>query len=71
MRSAESEMRKIKGEINALKSTGGYSEEIKKKEKQLKAYKDKYDEISNVTGIKKDIKRLSVYNTWRNALFMV
>ena len=63
MRSAESEMRKIKGEINALKSTGGYSEEIKKKEKQLKAYKDKYDEISNVTGIKKDIKRLSVYNT--------
>lgn len=63
MRSAESEMRKIKGEINALKSTGGYSEEIKKKEKRLKAYKDKYDEISNVTGIKKDIKRLSVYNT--------
>ena len=63
MRSAESEMRKIKGEINALKSTGGYSEEIKKKEKQLKAYKDKYDEISNVTGIKKDIKRLSFYNT--------
>ena len=63
MRSAESEMRKIKGEINALKSTGGYSGEIKKKEKQLKAYKDKYDEISNVTGIKKDIKRLSVYNT--------
>lgn len=63
MRSTESEMRKIKGEINALKSTGGYSEEIKKKEKQFKAYKDKYDEISNVTGIKKDIKRLSVYNT--------
>ena len=58
MRNLEAETRKIKGEINSLKAFGNSQAEILKLQKRLKAYQNKYNEISSVTGISKDLNRM-------------
>ena len=62
MRSIESATRKAKGEINGLEALGDAESKAKAKElrKQIKAYRTKYNEICDVTGIKPDLKRMSV-----------
>jgi hypothetical protein len=58
MRNLETETRKVKGEINSLKAFGNSQTEILKLQKRLKAYQNKYNEISSVTGINKDLNRM-------------
>ena len=58
MRNLEAETRKVKGEINSLKAFGNSQAEILKLQKRLKAYQNKYNEISSVTGINKDLNRM-------------
>lgn len=58
MRNLEAETRKVKGEINSLKSFGNSQAEILKLQKRLKAYQNKYNEISSITGINKDLNRM-------------
>jgi hypothetical protein len=58
MRNLEMETRKVKGEINSLKAFGNSQTEILKLQKRLKAYQNKYNEISSVTGINKDLNRM-------------
>ena len=60
MRALETEIRKAKDEINALKSFGNSSNEIKALRIKINAYRTKYDEISEITGLSKEPKRFSV-----------
>lgn len=60
MRSAESEIRKCKDEINALKAFGNSEAEIKALRQRIKTVRAKYNEIAEVTGISAEPKRISV-----------
>ena len=60
MRACETEIRRCKDEINALKAFGNSQAEIGRLNTQIKAYRAKYNEICDVTGIKPDLKRMSV-----------
>ena len=60
MRSAESEIRRCKDEINALKAFGNSESEIKALRQRIKTVRAKYNEIAEVTGISQEPKRLSV-----------
>lgn len=63
LRNIEAEVRKMKDEINALKSFGNSANEIKELKSKINTYRKKYNEISEITGISKEPKRLSVPNT--------
>jgi hypothetical protein len=60
MRHLESEARNAKDQINALKAFGNSETQIADLNKKIKAYRQKYNEICDVTGIKPDLKRMSV-----------
>lgn len=60
MRACESEIRKCKDEINALKAFGNSEAEIKQLRKRIKTVRAKYNEIAEVTGISVEPKRMSV-----------
>ena len=60
LRNLESNTRNAKDEINALKAFGKSQAEIDRLNAQIKSYRAKYNEICDVTGIKPDLKRMSV-----------
>lgn len=60
MRSAESEIRRCKDEINALKAFGNSEAEIKALRQRIKTVRAKYNEIADITGISPEPKRMSV-----------
>ena len=60
MRACETEIRKCKDEINALKAFGNSEVEIKELRQRIKTVREKYNEIAEVTGISPDPKRMSV-----------
>ena len=60
MRHLEAETRNAKDQINALQAFGNSQTEIDKLKAQIKSYRAKYNEICDVTGIKPDLKRMSV-----------
>lgn len=60
MRNLETEIRKSKDQINALKAFGNSQDEIKALKAYIKKCRSKYDEIVSVTGISADKKRMSV-----------
>ena len=60
LRGIETEVRKMKDEINALKSFGNSSNEIKSLRMKINTYRIKYNEISEITGISQEPKRMSV-----------
>lgn len=59
MRALETEIRKSKDEINALKAFGNSEPQIKDLRQRIKAFQNKYNQISEVTGIDKEPKRMS------------
>lgn len=60
MRDCESEIRRCKDEINALKAFGNSEAEIKQLRQRTKTVRAKYNEIAEVTGISAEPKRMSV-----------
>ncbi len=60
MRAIEADIRKSKDEINALSAFGGNEVKIKELKSRIKTFQSKYDEISDVTGIAKEKRRLTV-----------
>ena len=60
LRACETEIRKCKDEINALKAFGNSEQQIKELRKRIKTVRTKYNEIADVTGISVEPKRLSV-----------
>lgn len=60
MRACESEIRKCKDEINALKAFGNSEAEIKALRQRIKTVRAKYNEIADITGISQEPKRMSV-----------
>ena len=60
LRRYEAETRSAKDQINALQAFGNSQAEIDKLKAQIKSYREKYNEICDVTGIKPDLKRMSV-----------
>ena len=60
MRACETEIRKCKDEINALKAFGNSEIEIKQLRARIKAVRAKYNEIAENTGISAEPKRMSV-----------
>lgn len=60
LRGIETEVRKMKDEINALKSFGNSANEIKELKDKINAYRKKYNEICKITGIINEPKRFSV-----------
>ena len=60
LRACESEIRKCKDEINALKAFGNSEAEIKALRQRIKTVRAKYNEIAEVTGISSEPKRMSV-----------
>lgn len=60
LRNLESNTRNAKDQINALQAFGNSQTDINKLNVQIKAYRQKYNEICDVTGIKPDLKRMSV-----------
>lgn len=60
MRVCETEIRKCKDEINALKAFGNSESEIKALRQRIKTVRAKYNEIAEATGISKEPKRTSV-----------
>lgn len=60
LRGLESDTRNAKDQINALKAFSNSETQIADLNKKIKAYKQKYNEICDVTGIKPDLKRMSV-----------
>ena len=60
MRGLETDIRKSKDEINALKALGNSEPRIKELQNRIKTFQAKYDEISDVTGIAKEKRRLTV-----------
>lgn len=63
MRSIESATRNAKDRINALQAFGNSETKIADLNKKIKAYKQKYNEICDVTGIKPDYRRMSIPKT--------
>ena len=60
MRACETEIRRCKDEINALKAFGNSEQQIKELRKRIKTVRTKYNEIAEITGISQEPKRLSV-----------
>ena len=60
LRSCEAEIRRCKDEINALKAFGNSEAEIKELRQRIKTVRAKYNEITDITGISQEPKRLSV-----------
>ena len=60
MRGLETEIRKCKDEINALKAFGNSEAEIKALRQRIKTVRAKYNEIAEATGISPEPKRMSV-----------
>ena len=60
MRACETEIRRCKDEINALKAFGNSEAEIKALRQRIKTVRAKYNEIAEVTGISPETKRMSV-----------
>ena len=60
MRACETEIRKCKDEINALKAFGNSETEIKALRQRIKTVRAKYNEIAEITGISAEPKRMSV-----------
>ena len=60
MRACETEIRKCKDEINALKAFGNSETEIKALRQRIKTVRAKYNEIAEVTGISAEPKRMVV-----------
>ena len=60
LRGLESDTRNAKDQINALKAFGNSETQIADLNKKIKSYRAKYNEICDVTGIKPDLKRMSV-----------
>ena len=60
MRACETEIRKCKDEINALKAFGNSEAEIKALRQRIKTVRAKYNEIAEITGISAEPKRMSV-----------
>ena len=60
LRNLESNTRNARDQINALKAFGNSEPQIADLNKKIKAYRAKYNEICDVTGIKPDLKRMSV-----------
>ena len=60
MRACETEIRRCKDEINALKAFGNSEAEIKALRQRIKTVRAKYNEIAEVTGISTEPKRMSV-----------
>lgn len=60
LRNLESDTRNAKDQINALKAFGNSEPQIADLNKKIKAYRQKYNEICDATGIKPDLKRMSV-----------
>ena len=60
LRACETEIRRCKDEINALKAFGNSEAEIKELRKRIKTVRAKYNEIAEITGISQEPKRLSV-----------
>lgn len=60
MRGLETEIRRCKDEINALKAFGNSEVEIKALRQRIKTVRAKYNEIAEVTGISQEPKRMSV-----------
>lgn len=60
LRACESEIRKCKDEINALKAFGNSEAEIKQLRARIKTVQAKYNEIADVTGISAEPKRMGV-----------
>ena len=60
MRACETEIRKCKDEINALKAFGDSEQQIKELRQRIKTVRAKYNEIAEITGISQERKRLSV-----------
>lgn len=60
MRACETEIRRCKDEINALKAFGNSEAEIKALRQRIKTVRAKYNEIADITGISQEPKRLSV-----------
>ena len=59
MRACETEIRRCKDEINALKAFGNSEAEIKALRQRIKTVRAKYNEIAEVTGISPEPKRMS------------
>ena len=60
LRHYETETRNAKDQINALKAFGDSEPDIADLNKKIKAYRQKYNEICDVTGIKPDYRRMSI-----------
>ena len=60
MRHYEALTRNAKDKINALKAFGNSETQIADLNKKIKSYKAKYNKICYVTGIKPDLKRMSI-----------
>jgi hypothetical protein len=60
LRACESEIRKCKDEISALKAFGNSEQQIKELRARIKTVRAKYNEIAGVTGISAEQKRTSV-----------
>lgn len=60
LRNLESNTRNAKDQINALQAFGNSQTDIDKLKAQIKSYRAKYNEICDITGIKPDLKRMSV-----------
>ena len=59
LRACETEIRRCKDEINALKAFGNSEAEIKALRQRIKTVRAKYNEIAEVTGISPEPKRMS------------
>jgi hypothetical protein len=59
MRSLETAIREQK-RIESTAKSGGFTNEAKEARAKIKAYRQKYDEICNATGLSPELKRLSV-----------
>lgn len=60
MRAIESEVRRSKDEVNALKAFGNSEPQIKELRQHIKTLKTKYNEIADATGINPEEKRMNV-----------
>lgn len=63
LRNLESDTRNAKDQINALKAFGNSEPQIADLNKKIKAYRQKYNEICNITGIKPDYRRMTIQKT--------
>ena len=63
LRNLESNTRNAKDQINALQAFGNSQTDIDKLKAQIKSYRQKYNEICDVTGIKPDYRRMSIPKT--------